>query len=55
VTTLVLHFDKHNKEIIIYNSNKQYFDQFVISQLRSFSHLENFSVGKEMIAFTRPL
>jgi hypothetical protein len=33
----------------------KYFDQFVISQLRSFSHLENFSVGKEMIAFTRPL
>jgi hypothetical protein len=33
----------------------KYFDQFVISQLRSFSHLENFSVGKEMLAFTRPL
>jgi hypothetical protein len=25
----------------------KYFDQFVISQLRSFSHLENFPVGKE--------
>jgi phage terminase large subunit-like protein len=37
------------------NNFLKYFDQFVISQLRSFSHLENFSVGKEMIAFTRPL
>jgi hypothetical protein len=33
----------------------KYFDQFVISQLRSFSHLENCSVGKDMIAFTRSL
>ena len=33
----------------------KYFDQFVISQLRSFSYLENWSVGKEVIAFTRSL
>jgi hypothetical protein len=34
VTTLFLHFDKQNKEIIIYNSNKHFHSSFTLNEQR---------------------
>jgi hypothetical protein len=49
VTTLVLHFDKQNKEIVIYNSNKHFHSSFTHSLLPFCFSKINFSQKKAVL------